>query len=195
MKLYFSVVRRWWTVPLALLLLAVICWVVGGTEIPVPAFLGGMVSTRVQYFTPLLVIGAVLYCLERRLDAPERTAVVRVDRWDLGAVTAAVTLSHLLGFVLGMDIPRNLMLLLAVALVVRRVSNEAAAGALCLLLLLISASLGRAFNPSGKPAAEWWALTLYPSESLPAWTAALALFTLGLLASSRRQSALRSGLA
>ncbi|MDQ0986001.1 hypothetical protein [Streptomyces sp. V2I9] len=192
MKLYFSVVRRWWTVSLALLLLAVICWILGGTEIPVPAFLGGMVSTRVQYFTPLIVIGTVLYCLERRLDAPERTAVVRVDRWDLVAITAAVTVSHLLGFILGMDIPRNLMLLIAVALVVRRVSNEAAAGGICLLLLLISASLGRAFHPSGKPAAEWWALTLYPSGSMPAWIAALVLFGLGLLASSRHRTTARS---
>lgn len=126
MKLYFSVVRRWWTVPAALVLLALVCWVLGGTQVPVPGFLGGM---RVQYFTPLLVIGAILYCLDRRLNEPEITAVVRMQRWDLTAVTAAVALCHMLGLIVGMDIPRNLMALFAVALIVRRLGNEAAAGA------------------------------------------------------------------
>ncbi|MEU0127180.1 hypothetical protein [Streptomyces sp. NPDC006289] len=192
MKLYFSVVRRWWAVPAALVLLTLVCWVLGGTEVPVPGFLGGMVSMRVQYFTPLLVIAAVLYCLDRRLHAPENTAVVRVERWDLTAVTTAVALCHLLGLVLGMDIPRNLMVLLAVALIVRRLGNEAAAGAACLLLLVAGASLGRAYQPSGQPTGQWWALTLYPSESLSAWAAAAVLFGLGLLASGRRLSSARS---
>lgn len=192
MKLYFSVVRRWWAVPAALVLLTLVCWVLGGTEVPVPGFLGGMVSMRIQYFTPLLVIGAVLYCLDRRLNAPENTAVVRVKRWDLAAVTTAVALCHLLGLVVGMDIPRNLMVLLAVALIVRRLSNEAAAGAACLLLLLASASLGRVYQPSGQPTGQWWALTLYPSENLSAWTAAAVLFGLGLLASGPRLPATRS---
>ncbi|MYU32795.1 MULTISPECIES: hypothetical protein [unclassified Streptomyces] len=192
MKLYFSVVRRWWAVPAALVLLTLVCWVLGGTEVPVPGFLGGMVSMRVQYFTPLLVIGAVLYCLDRRLKAPEITAVVRMHRWDLTAVTAGVALCHLLGLIVGMDIPRNLMVLLAVALIVRRLGNEAAAGAACLLLLLVSASLGRAYQPSGQPTGQWWALTLYPSESPSAWIAAAVLFGLGLLASGQRLSSTRS---
>uniref|UniRef100_A0AAU3H4P5 Uncharacterized protein n=1 Tax=Streptomyces sp. NBC_01401 TaxID=2903854 RepID=A0AAU3H4P5_9ACTN len=186
MKLYFSVVRRWWTVAAALVLLTLICWTLGGTDIPVPSFLGGMVSMRIEYFTPILVIGAVLYCIDRRLSAPEATAVVHVLRWDLTVVTATVAVCHLLGPVVGMDIPRNLMVLLAVALTVRRLSNEAAAGAACLLLLLVSASLGRAYQPSGQPVGRWWALTLYPPESLSAWAAAVVLFGLGLLASGHR---------
>ncbi|MEU8707962.1 hypothetical protein [Streptomyces sp. NPDC048565] len=192
MKLYFSVVRRWWTVPVALVLLTLVCWTLGGTEVPVPGFLGGMVSMRIEYFTPILVIGAVLYCFDRCLGAPEATAVVHVLRWDLTVVTTAVALCHLLGLVVGMDIPRNLMVLLAVALIVRRLTNEAAAGAACLLLLLVSASLGRANQPSGQPVGRWWALTLYPPESLSAWTAALVLFGLGLLASGNRLSSKRS---
>ncbi|MFJ7498031.1 hypothetical protein ACIQZB_44610 [Streptomyces sp. NPDC097727] len=192
MKLYFSVVRRWWTVPAALALLTLVCWGLGATEVPVPGFIGGMVSMRVRYFTPLLVIGAVLYCLERRLEAPENTAVVRVKRWDLAVVTATAALCHLLGLIVGMDIPRNLMVLLAVALIVRQLSNEAAAGATCLLLLLVSATLGRAYQPTGQPTAQWWALTLYPPENLSAWVAAAILFGLGLLASGRRLSPMRS---
>ncbi|WP_406151470.1 hypothetical protein [Streptomyces sp. NBC_01012] len=178
--------------PAALALLTLVCWTLGGTEVPVPSFLGGMVGTRVEYFTPILVIGAVLYCVDRCLSAPEATAVVRVRRWDLTVVTAAVAVCHLLGLVVGMDIPRNLMVLLAVALIVRRLSNEAAAGAACLLLLLVSASLGRAYQPSGQPVGRWWALTLYPPESLSAWTAAVVLFGSGLLASGHRLSSNRS---
>ncbi|NYE41188.1 hypothetical protein [Streptomyces fulvorobeus] len=178
--------------PAALALLTLVCWVLGGTEVPVPSFLGGMVSMRVQYFTPVLVIGAILYCLDRRLNAPENTAVVRVKRWDLAAVTAAVALCHLLGLIVGMDIPRNLMVLLAVALTVRRLSNEAAAGAACLLLLLANASLGRVYQPSGQPTGQWWAITLYPSGDLSAWTVAAVLFTGGLLASGQRLSPMRS---
>ncbi|WP_329043538.1 hypothetical protein OHT61_32405 (plasmid) [Streptomyces sp. NBC_00178] len=192
MKLYFSVVRRWWSVPAALVLLTLVCWVLGGTEVPVPGFLGGMVSMRLQYFTPILVIGAILYCLDRRLNAPEITAVVRVGRWDLTVITTAVVLAHLLGLIVGMDIPRNLMVLIAVALTVRRLSNEAAAGAVCLLLLLASASLGRAYQPSGQPTGQWWALTLYPADSPSAWAVAAVLFGLSLLASGKRLSPARS---
>ncbi|WP_326698245.1 hypothetical protein OG909_13385 [Streptomyces sp. NBC_01754] len=188
MKLYFSLVRRWWTVLAALVLLTLISWGLGRTEFPVPTFMGGMVSMRVQYFTPLLVIGAVLYCLERRLQAPESTAVVPVKRWDLAAVTAAAALSHLLGLLVGMEIPRNLMALLAVALLVRRFSNGATAGSVCLLLLLASASLGRAYQPAGQPTAQWWALTLHPSGNLSAWAAAVVLFGIGLLVSDQRDA-------
>lgn len=192
MKLYFSVVRRWWSVPAALVLLTLVCWVLGGTEVPVPGFLGGMVSMRLQYFTPILVIGAILYCLDRRLNAPEITAVVRIRRWDLTVITTAVVLAHLLGLLVGMDIPRNLMALIAVALIVRRLSNEAAAGAVCLLLLLATASLGRAYQPSGQPTGKWWALTLYPADNSSAWAVAAVLFGLGLLASGQRLSPARS---
>lgn len=88
MKLYFNVIRRWWTVFVATALLGLVSWSLGGTEIPVPGFMGGMVSMRVEYFAPLLVIVAVLYCLDRRLEAPESTAVVRLRRWDLAAVSS-----------------------------------------------------------------------------------------------------------
>lgn len=192
MKLYLSVVRRWWSVPAALVLLTLVCWLLGGTEVPVPGFLGGMVSMRLQYFTPILVIGAILYCLDRRLNAPEITAVVRIRCWDLTVITTAVVVAHLLGLIVGMDIPRNLMVLIAVALIVRRLSNEAAAGAVCLLLLLASASLGRAYQPSGQPTGEWWALTLYPADNPSAWAAAAVLFGLSLLASGQRLTPARS---
>lgn len=97
------------------------------------------------------------------------------------AVAAAAALAHAVGLVVGMDTPRNLMLLLAVALVVRRFGNEAAAGAICLMLLLATATLGRAYEPSGHLRAHWWALPLSPSHSLTAWAAAASLFALVLL--------------
>lgn len=62
-KLYFQAVRRWWTVLAAIVLLGRACWLIGGTEVPVPGFLGNMIGTQVRYFTPLLVVVAVLYCL------------------------------------------------------------------------------------------------------------------------------------
>ncbi|MFJ4902538.1 hypothetical protein [Streptomyces sp. NPDC088727] len=188
MKLYFNVIRRWWTMLVAIALLGLVSWSLGGTEIPVPGFMGGMVSMRVEYFAPLLVIVAVLYCLERRLEAPESTAVVRLRRWDMAVVALAAVFGHLLGLFVGMDVPRNLMLLLAVALVVRQFSNEAAAGGTCLLLLLATVSLGRSYQPSGELVGKWWAIPLYPPGSLGAWAAALALFGCGLLSSGRSRS-------
>ncbi|TRV80104.1 hypothetical protein FKN01_07820 [Streptomyces sp. 130] len=185
MKLYFNVVRRWWTVLVATALLGLVSWSLGGTEIPVPGFIGGMVSMRVEYFAPLLVIVAVLYCLERRLEAPESTAAVRLRRWDLAAVSLTAFLGHVLGLFVGMDIPRNLMLLLALALLVRQFSNEAAAGGACLLFLLATATLGRYHRPSGQPTGQWWALPLYPPGSLTAWAVTLAIFGCGLLSSGR----------
>ncbi|MEV4968627.1 hypothetical protein AB0886_24590 [Streptomyces sp. NPDC024062] len=185
MRLYFNVMRRWWITLLAISLLGLVCWSLGGTEIPVPGFIGGMVSMRVKYFAPLLVVVAVLYCLERRLQAQESTAVVRLRGWDLAVVSLTAVLGHLLGLFVGMDIARNLMLLLAFALVIRQLSNEAAAGGACLLLLLATASLGRSYEPSGHLTGQWWAIPLYPSESLRAWVVAVALFGCGLLSSGR----------
>ncbi|WP_328865165.1 hypothetical protein [Streptomyces sp. NBC_00304] len=188
MKLYFNVIRRWWTVLVAIALLGLVSWSLGGTEIPVPGFIGGMVSMRVEYFAPLLVILAVLYCLERRLEAPESTAVVRLRCWDMGVISLAAVFGHLLGLFVGMDVPRNLMLLLAVALVVRQFSNEAAAGGACLLLLLATATLGRSYEPSGELIGQWWAIPLYPPESLIAWAVALTLFCCGLLSFVRSRA-------
>ncbi|MGW7104005.1 hypothetical protein [Streptomyces sp. NPDC054838] len=186
MTLYLTAARRWWTVPVAAGLLVLGCWAVGGTELPLPSFMGGMTATRVRYFTPLLVVTAVLYCLERRLTAAERTAVVPVSRLDRAALLSTVALVHLLSPVAGLDTARNVMLLLGVVLVLRRFANEAAAGGGCLALLVATAVLGHAPQPTGAPTAQWWALPLHPSASLPAWAASAALLTAALFTTKER---------
>ncbi|WP_327253241.1 hypothetical protein [Streptomyces sp. NBC_01244] len=188
--LYFKAVRRWWTIPAAVVLLTIICWAAGSTEVPVPSFLGGVASVRVKYFAPLLVVITTMYCLDRRLPAAESTAVTRIHWLDHIAVVATVFLTVLTGLVAGMDVPRNLMVLLALALLIRGVANEAAAGGACLLLLLGTAVLGRAYEASGQPGARWWALLLYPPASVVSWVLAAIFLAAGLLAPGRMKQGL-----
>ncbi|MFI8102759.1 hypothetical protein [Streptomyces sp. NPDC086023] len=191
--IYFRVVRRWWAVPLAVGLLCALCWAAGGTEVPVPTLLGGMAGTRVAYFAPLIVVVTVLYCLERRVGAAEGTAVVPVRRLDHGALLATLVLVHLAGLAVGMDVPRNLMMLLALALVVRHYANEAAAGGACLALLLTTAVIGRVHDGTGYASARWWALPLHPAGSVATWLAALLLLSGALLATGRPRHGVPGG--
>ncbi|MFE2311506.1 hypothetical protein [Streptomyces sp. NPDC059411] len=50
--------------------------------------MGAAAGTPIAYFSPLLVVMTVLYRLDRRLDGPELTAVVRIPLHDLAAVAA-----------------------------------------------------------------------------------------------------------
>lgn len=180
MRSYVIAVRRWWTVPLAVAVLVLVCGSVGSSEIPVPSLVGGMVGARLAYFTPVLIVLAVMYCLERRLCEAESTAVTPVRRYDNGALILTVMLTHSAGLVVGMDVARNVTLLLAVALITRRLANEATAAGAGLLLLILNLVLGRAYQPDGHPSHAWWALPLYPAGNLAAWLIAVGLFAIAL---------------
>ncbi|MFF9013498.1 hypothetical protein ACF09C_11115 [Streptomyces sp. NPDC014870] len=180
------VVRRWWIVPSALLLLVLVSGTVGSSEVPVPSLTGGMSGARVAYFTPVVIVVAVMYCLERRLHEAESTAVAPIRRFDQGAVVLTAVLAHGAGLVVGMDVARNITLLLALALVVWRLANEAAAAAAGLLFLILNLMLGRAYDAGGHASHTWWALALYPARSMGAWLVAAALFALALKLSATK---------
>jgi positive regulator of sigma E activity len=180
MSRYVIAVRRWWTVPLALILLVLVCGTAGASKVPVPSLTGGMAGAQLAYFTPVLVVVAVMYCLERQLQEAEGTAVVPIHRFDHGALVLTVLLGHIAGLVTGMDVARNITLLLALALVTRRLANEATAAAAGLLFLILNLIIGRAYDPSGHATHTWWAVALYPAGSVTAWLFTVTLFTLAL---------------
>ncbi|GAA3753240.1 hypothetical protein [Streptomyces tremellae] len=180
MRLYMATVRRWWVVPVAIVLLILACQGADETAVPLPDLGGHFSGIATRYFTPLLVVLPMLYCLERRLVAAEVTAAVPVSRWDGFVIVASAALGAVAGLLVGFDITRNLMLLLAVALMARRFGNEAAAGGICLLIMLVTASFGRAYGTVGHAVPRWWAVPLYPAASLVSWVVTLALFALGL---------------
>ncbi|MEV3870026.1 hypothetical protein [Streptomyces sp. NPDC049906] len=186
MRIYFSVVRRWWIAPAALTLTLLVCWTSGGTELPVPSVLGTSGGVRLRYFAPLLVVMAVLFCLDRRLGEVEDTAVAPVVLRDHATVTGLVVLAHAVGPWVGMDVPRNVMLLLAVALAARRFVNTAAAGAVCLVVLAVTLTTGRAQGATGHVVAREWALVIQPAGNTGAWVASAVLFALASAVSSCR---------
>ncbi|MFI6058002.1 hypothetical protein [Streptomyces sp. NPDC051286] len=191
MNRYAITVRQWWAAPAALALLVVVCWTVGASEVPVPSLASGMGSVQLAYFTPVLIVIAVMYCLERQLHEAETTAVLPVRRFDQGAIILTAALAHAAGLVVGMGIARNVTLVLALALFTRRLANEATAAAAGLMFLLINLILGRAYNPDGYTTHTWWAVALYPSGSMTAWLVAVALFALALLLAFSRTSVSR----
>lgn len=180
MNRYAIAVRRWWAIPLALALLTLVWGTVGTSKVPVPTVTGGMAGAQVAYFTPVLIVAAAMYCLERRLREAESTAVIPIRRLDRGALVLAVALAHVAGLVVGMDVARNITFLLALGLLTRRLANEATAVAAGLLFLILNLILGRAYDPTGHAAHTWWALALYPAESVTAWLVAAVLFALAL---------------
>lgn len=188
-RLYVITVRRWWAALSAIMALVGVCWSLGATEVPVPSFIGGMTGVRLEYFTPLFVVIATLYCLERRLTHAESSAVVGITRLNLGAVLLVVVGAHVAGLIVGMDIARNVTLLLSLAILIRSLVNEAAAATAGLMCLIVSLMLGRTYQPNGEAGYAWWALPLYPADSLAAWLAAAAFLIivtgLGLAGRSR----------
>ncbi|MFD7226959.1 hypothetical protein [Streptomyces sp. NPDC059881] len=180
MTLYLTKVRRWLAVSAALALLTVVCLLAGASEVPVPSINSGMGSAQLAFFTPVLVVIAVMYCLDRNLGLTETTAVRPVSTLDRAIVTVTAVLAHLAGLLVGMDIARNTVLLLAITLVVRRLLNEAAASAAGLMLLVLSLVAGRAYNPDGFVGHTWWALPLYPAHSIGAWLTTAMVFALAL---------------
>ncbi|MEU4131957.1 hypothetical protein [Streptomyces wuyuanensis] len=178
---YTITVRRWWTVLVALVVLLLLCWTVGASEVPVPSLIGGMAGARIAYFTPVLVVIAVMYSLDRHLSEAESTAVTPVHHLDKGAVVLTASLAHLAGLAVGTDVARNVTLLLALALLVRRFVNEATASAAGMLFLIVNLVAGRGLQPDGQATHSWWALALYPADSAVAWLLTVALFAVALL--------------
>ncbi|MDI3388232.1 hypothetical protein QIS99_18770 [Streptomyces sp. B-S-A8] len=180
---YAMTVRRWWVVAPTLALIVFVCLAVGASEVPVPSLVGGMTGARLDYFAPILAVIAVMYCMDRRLPEPERTAVVPVRRLDRAAIAITSAFALGSGALIGMDIARNLVLLVSLALLVRRVANEATAAATGMALLVASLVAGRAYQPGGSTTHTWWALPLYSAGSVTAWLATLCLFALALFVS------------
>lgn len=188
---YAVKVRRWWAVPVALALVMSVCWMAGASEVPVPTLAAGMGSAQLAYFTPVLIIIAVMYCFERRLSDVEATAVPPVRLLDRGAVVLTAVLAHGAGLVVGMDVARNTVLLLALALIARRLANEATAAGAGLGFLIINILLGRVYSPDGIATHSWWAVALYPSGSVSAWLVSVALFVCALVWAFPRSAAAR----
>ncbi|MFG2632048.1 hypothetical protein [Streptomyces sp. NPDC048473] len=191
MNRYAITVRRWWTIPAALALLVLVCWAVGTSTVPVPSLTRGAGGAQLAYFTPLLVVIAVMYCLERQLHEAETTAALPVRRFDQGAVILTAVFAHAAGLMVGMDIARNVTILLGIALLARRLANEATAAGAGLMFLIINIVLGRVIGPNGHSTHAWWAIVLYPSGNMPAWLVAVALFALALPLSFSRTLASR----
>ncbi|WP_327176596.1 hypothetical protein OG599_15665 [Streptomyces sp. NBC_01335] len=173
-------VRQWWAVPVALALLVLVCKAAGTVEVPVPSLTNSLNGAPLAHFTPLLAVIAVMYCVERRLADAESTAVVPVRLLDQGAVLLTGALALAAGASAGMAVARNVLVLLALALLVRRAANEAAGTAVALLYLVVDLALGRTRTPDGLDAHTWWAVTLYPSSSAAAWTVCVAALLLAL---------------
>ncbi|WP_151898148.1 hypothetical protein [Streptomyces sp. C8S0] len=182
MNRYVIAVRRWWTVPMTLVSLVLVCGTVGTSMVPVPSLTGSMGGAQLAYFTPVLIVVAVMYCMERRLQQAESTAVVPIRLFDCAALALTALLAHVAGLVVGMDVARNIMLLLALAVVARRLANEATAAAAGLLFLILNLILGRAYD-AGHGAHTWWAIALYPADSTGAWLFTVLLFALALVLS------------
>lgn len=180
MTLYATKVRQWLAAPAALGLLIAVCLLAGESEVPVPSVTSGMGSAQLSFFTPVLVVIAVMYCLDRGLCEAETTAVQPVSTLDRGMATATAVLAHLAGLLVGMDIARNTVLLLAVALLIRRLINEAAATAAGFMLLVLNLVAGRTYNPDGFVGHTWWAIALYPAHDFSAWLTTAAAFALAL---------------
>ncbi|GGL84183.1 hypothetical protein GCM10010095_81160 [Streptomyces anthocyanicus] len=183
MRLYVTAVRKWWTAAGAILLMTVVCQLSGTSSIELPALNGSGVAP-LAYFTPLMVSSAVLYCLSRRADHIERTAVIAVAMIDTAFVASVFALCLAAGYVTGFDTARNVILLTCVGLLIAQVGNTASGIAAGMMLLIASIVAGR--GPAGSHA--WWAVVLYPSSSIPAWS-----LTAVLLAAAGIRSVKASG--
>lgn len=164
MRLDVAAVRKWWTAAGAIVLMAVVCQLSGRSRSELPALNGSGVAP-LAYFTPLLVSSTVLYCLGRRAEHIERTAVVAVAVLDTACMTSVFTLCLAAGCITGFDTARNTMLLTCIGLLIAQVSNTASGSSAGMMLLIAGVVAGR--GPAGSRA--WWAVPLYPSDSVAAW--------------------------
>ncbi|WP_345205369.1 hypothetical protein [Streptomyces lavendulae] len=180
MNLYAMSVRRWWVLVPAVLALMMLTWLIGASPVPVPSMLGGGGLAQIKHFVPVIVSVAVMYCLDRRMTEAELTAVVPVGSLDRAAVSAGAVLILATTPAVGLDVARNTLLILALALVVRRLANEATAVAAGLLYIIANVMLGQPPDPLGHRLGSWWALPLYPAGSIPALVVVAVLFAVAL---------------
>ncbi|WP_030732906.1 hypothetical protein [Streptomyces sp. NRRL S-237] len=176
MRLYALSVRRWWVMIPAVLALILTTWLIGASPVPVPSLLGGGGMAQIKHFVPVIMSVAIMYCLDRRLLEAELTAVVPVRRLDRAATAAGAVLLLAATPAVGLDVARNTLLILALALVVRRIANEATAVAAGLLYIIANVMLGQPPDPLGYRIGSWWALPLYPAGSIPALGIVVVLF-------------------
>ncbi|GAA2771266.1 hypothetical protein GCM10010493_81010 [Streptomyces lavendulae subsp. grasserius] len=179
-NLYAMSVRRWWVLVPAVLALMMLTWLIGASPVPVPSMLGGGGLAQIKHFVPVIVSVAVMYCLDRRMTEAELTAVVPVGSLDRAAVSAGAVLILATTPAVGLDVARNTLLILALALVVRRLANEATAVAAGLLYIIANVMLGQPPDPLGHRLGSWWALPLYPAGSIPALVVVAVLFAVAL---------------
>jgi hypothetical protein len=178
-------VRRWWLLPVALVVWIGLLLLVREQVAKLPAItLAGSPQIKLMNFVPLVICVSVAYCLGRRLLDAEVTGVrpvVTADRLMVGATGAAVVV---LGYLLGeaLDMPsaaaagRNTVLLLGVTLLVRAWFGAAlgAAGATLWLMANVLAGLQTPGHPY-----PWATLLMHSTQPFAAAVAALA-FAAGL---------------
>ncbi|MCQ0000610.1 hypothetical protein [Streptomyces sudanensis] len=176
MRLHLLTVRRWWVAAVGLAAMAV----AAGTEallVPVPTLTGGMSGAPARYFSPVLLVGALVYVWDRRLHAAETTTVRHPHHTDHVLVLATLAVGCL---VTGGQEARNAVLLSGVALVVHRLANAAAATLSALAVLVAVRVAGRGIGVNGEPTHTWWAVPLHPADGLAGWVAASAVLAAGM---------------
>ncbi|MFF4648122.1 hypothetical protein [Streptomyces sp. NPDC001389] len=159
-----------------MLALTMVTWLIGASPVPVPSMLGGGGLAQIKHFVPIIVSVAAMYCLDRRMTEAELTAVVPVRSLDRAAVSAGAVLLFATTPAIGLDVARNTLLILALALVVRRIANEATAVAAGLLYIIANVMLGQPPDSLGHRLGSWWALPLYPARSIAALVFVALLF-------------------
>ncbi|MFJ9794948.1 hypothetical protein [Streptomyces sp. NPDC101145] len=176
MRLHLLAVRRWWVAAVGLAAAAAAAGT-GDLLVPVPTLTGGMSSAPARYFSPVLLIGALMYVWDRRLHAAEATAVRHPRRTDHVLLLTALAACLL---VTGGQEARNAALLCGVALIVHRLANAAAATLSTLAVLILARVAGRGIGMHGEPTHTWWAVPLHPADSPAAWAAVAATLAAGM---------------
>ncbi|WP_433891704.1 hypothetical protein [Streptomyces sp. CA-111067] len=186
----WAAVRRPWTVLLALAAYAGLMLVVREDVANVPSItMQGSAGVKVMNFLPLIVCLAVLHCLDRRLDAAERTGVRPVLAADrcLVLATAAVALaigaamSALLDMATAPAAGRNVVFLTGLALAVRAAGSTSVAGSVTAGWLFLTATTGLRAPDRPYP----WAVLLQPAAEPVALAATAGVLALGLAMMSR----------
>ncbi|CAL9420379.1 hypothetical protein [Streptomyces sp. enrichment culture] len=181
MRLHLLTVRRWWAAAAGLAATAVAAGA-GDLLVPVPTLTGGMTGAPARYFSPVLLIGALMYVWDRRLHAAEATTVRHPRRTDHVLLLATLAAGWL---VTDGQEARNAALLCGVALVVHRLANAAAATLSTLAVLILARVAGRGIGMDGEPTHTWWAVPLHPADSPAAWAAVAATLAAGMACEAR----------
>lgn len=176
MRLHLLTVRRWWVAAVGLAAMAIATGT-GDLLVPVPTLTGGMSSAPARYFSPVLLIGALMYVWDRRLHTVESTTIRHLRHTDHVLLLATLTAGWLLTN--GQE-ARNAALLCGVALIVHRLTNAAAATLSTLAVLIAARVAGRGIGMDGELTHAWWAVPLYPADAPIGWAAVSATLAAGM---------------